>query len=86
MCVNKYEVRMKATFFYAGKIVNTLTLIDYVEAENMNGALEKISTLKQNLLLEFDFELVKPSVYDELNNLQEVDDMKIDVSAIVAVK
>ena len=84
--MNKYEVRMKVTFYYAGKIVNTLTMIEYVEAENMNCTLEKVSILKQNLLSEFDFELVKPSVYDELNNLQEVDDMKIDVSAIVAVK
>ena len=84
--MNKYEVRMKATFYYARKVVNTLTMIDYVEAENMNCALEKVSLLKQDLLSEFDFELVKPSVYDELNNFQDIDNVEIDVSAIVAVK
>lgn len=83
MCVNKYEARMKATFYFERKIVKTLTLIDVVEAEDMMKALEKTDVLLANLRGKLFSHAENNRELQEIIAYLDVDDIEVELSAIV---
>ena len=82
--MNKYEVRMKATFYNDGKIVKTLTMIDIVEGQDMTMALKQASNLVEELVTSFmDNNGPYQDTYEKILRYIEVDDIDVEVSAIV---
>ena len=85
--MSKYEVRMKATFYYDGKTVKNLTMIDIVEALDMVGACKAACRIQAALSSEFtDEEKGFTYGYEELVNHKDVDDLEVEISAIVPFK
>jgi len=81
--VNKYEARIKATFYFKNKLVKALTLIDIIEAEGIVEACKLVDALMANLRCAFSSQEKRSPEYDELLSYREVDDIEVEVSAIV---
>ena len=85
--MNKYEVRMKATFYFEGKMVKSITMIDIVEAMDMVGASKEACRISASLQTEFSNEEKGYTYgYEELVEFNDVDEVSIDISAIVPFK
>lgn len=85
--MNKYEVRMKATFYFEGKTVKTITMIDIVKAETMVGASKEACRIQSALTCEFiNDEKGCTYGYEELVNHADVDEVEVEISAIVPYK
>jgi len=75
---------MKATFYSDGKIVKTLTMIDIVEGQDMTMALKQASNLVEELVTSFmDNNGPYQDTYEKILRYIEVDDIDVEVSAIV---
>jgi len=85
--MNKYEARMKVSFYLESKTVKTLTLIGIVEAEDTIKAIKEVNTLMANLRRELQPDPdVNSYSFDELINYLDVDGVIVEVSAIVPTK
>jgi len=82
--VNKYEVRMKATFYFEEQTVKSLTLIDTVLGEDMVEATKNACRIQAALTNELcNEEKGYTYGYEELVNFADVDEVSVEISAIV---
>ena len=85
--MSKYEVRMKVTFYNEGKTIKNLTMIDIVEAEDITGASKEACRRAASLRVELTNEEKGYTYgYEELVEFNDVDEVSIDISAIVPFK
>ena len=85
--MNKYEVRMKVAFYFKGKTVKFITMIDIVEAEEIIGASKEACRIAASLRAELTNEEKGYTYgYEELVEFNDVDEISIDISAIVPFK
>jgi len=79
-----YEVRMKVGFYCETRMVKCMTMIDIVEAEDMVGACKGACRIQASLLNELcNEEKGYTHGFEELVEFQDVDDISVEISAIV---
>lgn len=85
--MNKYEVRMRATFYWEGKIAKSMTMIDTVTGETMVEAMKKACRIQASISAELmNNDKGYTYGYEELVNFLDVDDLIVEISAIVPFK